>query len=55
MPTNSIRIFSIYYFYIPILVKHVYLKPIAVSIPLKHTQLDSSIKMKKQFMQIKYK
>lgn len=43
------------YVYIPILVKHTYLKPTAVSIPLKCTQLDSSIKLKKQFIEIKCK
>lgn len=55
MPTNFTRILSIYWFYIPVLVKPVYFKPIAVPVPLKHTQLDSSIKLKKQFIQIKYK
>lgn len=33
-------------------VKHIYLKPTAVSIPLQCTQLDSSINLKKQFIEI---
>lgn len=53
MPKDFTRTFSIHYFHIPDFVNHVYLKLIAVSIPLKHTQPDSSIKLKKQFIQTK--